>query len=118
MAEAQELRVQPHDLVAEQSVLGAIFINPEKLITVREFIEADDFYKYSHRVIFKAMVTLSDRNDAIDATTVRTILDDQDDLQNIGDPLSAKQEGAYRTYMRQAPLLILRDEAYRSQISR
>ena len=56
MAEAQELRVQPHDLVAEQSVLGAIFINPEKLITVREFIEADDFYKYSHRVIFKAMV--------------------------------------------------------------
>ena len=37
MAEAQELRVQPHDLVAEQSVLGAIFINPEKLITVREF---------------------------------------------------------------------------------
>ena len=77
MAEAQELRVQPHDLVAEQSVLGAIFINPEKLITVREFIEADDFYKYSHRVIFKAMVTLSDRNDAIDATTVRTILDDQ-----------------------------------------
>ena len=83
MAEAQELRVQPHDLVAEQSVLGAIFINPEKLITVREFIEADDFYKYSHRVIFKAMVTLSDRNDAIDATTVRTILDDQDDLQNI-----------------------------------
>ena len=84
MAEAQELRVQPPDLVAEQSVLGAIFINPEKLITVREFIEADDFYKYSHRVIFKAMVTLSDRNDAIDATTVRTILDDQDDLQNIG----------------------------------
>lgn len=84
MAEAQELRVQPHDLVAEQSVLGAIFINPEKLITVREFIEADDFYKYSHRVIFKAMVTLSDRNDAIDATTVRTILDDQDDLKYRG----------------------------------
>ena len=84
MAEAQELRVQPHDLVVEQSVLGAILINPEKLIAVREFIDADDFYKYSHRVIFKAMVTLSDRNDAIDATTVRTILDDQDDLQNIG----------------------------------
>ena len=32
----------------------------------------------------KAMVTLSDRNEAIDATTVRTILDDQDDLQNMG----------------------------------
>ena len=31
MAEAQELRVQPHDLVAEQSVLGAILINPENV---------------------------------------------------------------------------------------
>ena len=30
------------------------------------------------------MITLSDRNEAIDATTVRTILDDQGDLQNIG----------------------------------
>lgn len=84
MAETLELRVQPQDLVAEQSVLGSIFISPDKLITVREFIEADDFYKYAHKVIFRAMVTLSDRHDAIDATTVRNILDSQGDLQNIG----------------------------------
>ena len=84
LAEEPELRVQPQDLLAEQSVLGSIFISPDKLITVREFVSPDDFYKYSHRVIFKAMITLSDRNEAIDATTVRTILDDQGDLQNIG----------------------------------
>ena len=84
MAEEPELRVQPQDLLAEQSILGSIFISPDKLITVREYISPDDFYKYSHRVIFKAMITLSDRNEAIDATTVRTILDDQGDLQNIG----------------------------------
>ena len=84
MADTSELRVQPQDLVAEQSVLGSIFISPDKLITVREFIEADDFYKYAHKVIFKAMITLSDRHDAIDATTVRNILDSQGDLQNIG----------------------------------
>nr|WP_239551637.1 replicative DNA helicase [Streptococcus saliviloxodontae] len=78
------MRVQPQDLIAEQSVLGSIFIAPDKLITVREFIEADDFYKYSHQIVFKAMVTLADRNEAIDATTVRTILDNQGDLQNIG----------------------------------
>ena len=35
-------------------------------------------------LIFQAMVDLSDRGEAIDATTVRTILDDQGDLQNIG----------------------------------
>ncbi|MGX7775899.1 replicative DNA helicase [Streptococcus pluranimalium] len=84
MADTPELCVQPQDLVAEQSVLGSIFISPDKLITVREFIEADDFYKYAHKVIFRAMITLSDRHDAIDATTVRNILDSQGDLQNIG----------------------------------
>ncbi|WP_019780321.1 DnaB-like helicase N-terminal domain-containing protein, partial [Streptococcus sobrinus] len=84
MPEAQELRVQPQDLLAEQAVLGSIFISPDKLISVREYIEPEDFYKYSHRVIFKAMITLNDRNDAIDATTVRAVLDSQDDLQNIG----------------------------------
>ncbi|MGT2774493.1 replicative DNA helicase [Streptococcus hyovaginalis] len=84
MVEGPELRVQPQDLVAEQSVLGSIFISPDKLITVREFIEADDFYKYAHKVIFRAMIALSDHYDAIDATTVRNILDSQGDLQNIG----------------------------------
>ncbi|HEN2375225.1 replicative DNA helicase [Streptococcus agalactiae] len=84
MAEVSELRVQPQDLLAEQAVLGSIFISPEKLIMVREFISPDDFYKYSHKVIFRAMITLADRDDAIDAATVRNILDDQGDLQNIG----------------------------------
>ena len=84
MAENLELRVQPQDLLAEQSVLGSIFISPDKLITVREYVSPDDFYKYAHKIIFKAMIALSDRNEAIDATTVRTILDNQGDLQNIG----------------------------------
>ncbi|SUO60264.1 replicative DNA helicase [Streptococcus pyogenes] len=84
MPEVAELRVQPQDLLAEQSVLGSIFISPDKLIAVREFISPDDFYKYAHKIIFRAMIILSDRNDAIDATTIRTILDDQDDLQSIG----------------------------------
>jgi len=82
--ETSELRVQPQDLIAEQSVLGSVFISPEKLIAVREYIDPEDFYKYAHRIIFKAMISLSDQNDAIDATTVRAILDNQGDLQNIG----------------------------------
>ena len=84
MADVTELRVLPQDILAEQAVLGSLFISPDKLITIREFIEADDFYKHSHKVIFQAMITLSDRNEAIDAATVRSILADQGDLQNIG----------------------------------
>lgn len=84
MAEIDELRAQPQDILAEQSVLGAIFIDESKLVFVREYIEPGDFFKYAHRLIFKAMIDLADRGDAIDATTVRNILDSQGDLQNIG----------------------------------
>ncbi|MFC3927960.1 replicative DNA helicase [Streptococcus caprae] len=84
MADTQELRVQPNDVLAEQSVLGSIFITPDKLISVMEYVLPEDFYKYSHRVIYQAMITLNDRNEAIDATTVRAVLDSQGDLQNIG----------------------------------
>ena len=37
MAEVEELRVQPQDILAEQSVLGAIFIDESKLVFVREY---------------------------------------------------------------------------------
>ena len=45
MAEVEELRVQPQDILAEQSVLGAIFIDESKLVFVREYIESRDFFK-------------------------------------------------------------------------
>ncbi len=82
--ELDELRIQPQDTLAEQSVLGAIFIDESKLVFVREYIGARDFFKYAHQLIFQAMVDLSDRGDAIDATTLRNHLDDKGDLQNIG----------------------------------
>lgn len=84
MAELDELRVQPQDILAEQSVLGAIFIDEGKLVFVREYIEADDFFKYAHQLIFKAMIALSDRHEAIDATTMRNYLANHGDLENIG----------------------------------
>lgn len=84
MAELNELRVQPQDILAEQSVLGAIFIDESKLVFVREYIDAKDFFKYAHQLIFEAMVALAERGDAIDATTLRNYLDDKGDLQNIG----------------------------------
>ncbi|MBM9832624.1 replicative DNA helicase, partial [Enterococcus faecalis] len=77
MAELEELRVQPQDILAEQSVLGAIFIDENKLVFVREYIDARDFFKYAHQLIFQAMVALAERGDAIDATTIRNYLDDK-----------------------------------------
>lgn len=84
MVELDELRMQPHDVLAEQSVLGAIFIDESKLVFVREYIDTTDFFKYAHQLIFKAMVALSERREAIDATTMRNYLASQGDLENIG----------------------------------
>ncbi|CQR23922.1 replicative DNA helicase [Streptococcus varani] len=84
MVEFDELRMQPQDILAEQSVLGAIFIDENKLVFVREYIEAEDFFKHAHRLIFAAMVALSERNEAIDSTTMRNYLANHGDLENIG----------------------------------
>ena len=51
MVAVDELRMQPQDILAEQSVLGAIFIDEGKLVFVREYIEAEDFFKHAHRLI-------------------------------------------------------------------
>ena len=84
MVAVDELRMQPQDILAEQSVLGAIFIDEGKLVFVREYIEAEDFFKHTHRLIFAAMVALSERNEAIDATTMRNYLANHGDLEAIG----------------------------------
>lgn len=84
MVAVDELRMQPQDILAEQSVLGAIFIDEGKLVFVREYVEAEDFFKHAHRLIFAAMVALSERNEAIDATTMRNYLANHGDLENIG----------------------------------
>ena len=57
MAEIDELRAQPQDILAEQSVLGAIFIDESKLVFVREYIEPADFFKYANRLIFCLLYT-------------------------------------------------------------
>ena len=46
MAEIEELRTQPQDIQAEQSVLGAIFIDEGKLVFVCEYIEPGALFKY------------------------------------------------------------------------
>ncbi|MBJ6745131.1 replicative DNA helicase [Streptococcus sp. 121] len=84
MANLEELRTQPQDILAEQSVLGAIFLDESKLVYVREYIEPADFFKYANRLIFQAMIDLNDQGDVIDATTMRAILEAQGDLENIG----------------------------------
>jgi replicative DNA helicase len=78
------LKILPHDIQAEQSVLGSIFINPDKMIEVTEHLKPEDFYKPAHKILFKAMMSLSDRGEAIDIVTVKSTLEVNNELNLVG----------------------------------
>src|SRR3954471_11116947 len=79
-------RLPPQDIDAEMSVLGAVLIAQEALsnLQVEVRIRPDDFYLPKHGIIFKAMVTLADRSEPVDALTVAAELDRQGQLQQVG----------------------------------
>ena len=74
----------PHDLVAEQSVLGAVFISPETMISLADELVPDDFYKPANKIVFKTMLSLLEKGEPIDATTMVSALTNQGDISNIG----------------------------------
>ena len=81
---SEEFRILPHDLAAEQSVLGAVFISPESLITLADELVPDDFYKPANKIVFKTMLSLFEKGEPIDATTMVSALTNQGDISTIG----------------------------------
>ncbi|WEV60550.1 replicative DNA helicase [Streptococcaceae bacterium ESL0729] len=84
MPDQDIMKVPPQDLEAEQAVLGAIFLDADRLIEVREYLDLADFYKVAHRTIFRNMIKLSDDKEPIDVLTVRNALEKEGELENIG----------------------------------
>lgn len=58
---SEEFRILPHDLVAEQSVLGAVFIAPDTIISLADELTPDDFYKPANKIVFKTMLLLLEK---------------------------------------------------------
>ncbi|EMG32363.1 replicative DNA helicase [Streptococcus phage Javan350] len=79
-----DFKIPPHDLVAEQSVLGAVFISPDSLITLADDLTPDDFYKPANKIVFKTMLSLLEKGEPIDATTMVSALTNQGDISTIG----------------------------------
>ena len=63
-------RSQPHNLDAEKSVLGAVFIKPAAFDEVATSLQVDDFFLPAHREIFEAMLALDKRRQPIDVIAV------------------------------------------------
>ncbi|ARD06157.1 replicative DNA helicase [Lactobacillus amylolyticus] len=74
----------PHDSEAEKAVLGAIFIDPEAIADASAVVQPEDFYERVNRLIFQAMLDLSDRGDAIDPLTLQDELTKKNQLDDIG----------------------------------
>lgn len=81
---SDDFRILPHDLAAEESVLGAVFISPESLITLADELTPDDFYKPANKIVFKTMLSLLEKGEPIDATTMVSALTNQGDISTIG----------------------------------
>ncbi|KAA0948827.1 replicative DNA helicase [Sporosarcina sp. ANT_H38] len=77
-------RIPPHNNEAEQSVIGAIFLEPQALITAAELLMPEDFYRMAHQKIFHTMISLSDKGQAIDVVTVTEELSAKKELEDVG----------------------------------
>lgn len=77
-------KLPPQNLEAEQSVLGAILLDNKALDKCLEIIKDEDLYRESHRKIFRAMLDLYDKNEAVDLITTAEQLEKKGELDAAG----------------------------------
>ena len=76
--------VPPQDIVAEQSVLGAMLLSKDAVADVIEGLREIDFYKPAHAKIFGAILDIYGKGEPADAITVANYLGKQGSLSNVG----------------------------------
>jgi replicative DNA helicase len=76
--------VPPQNLEAEESVLGAMMLSPGAIGAVSEALDASDFYRESHAVIYRAALALYAKGDPVDAITLVDELEERGDLEQAG----------------------------------
>lgn len=62
--------LEPHNILAEQAVLGAAMLSPAALAEVRAVLDGSEFYRPTHQVIWQAITALADRGDPHDPLSV------------------------------------------------
>ena len=77
-------RVPPHNLDAEQSLLGAMMLSEDAIVSAVEVVQANDFFQKSHRVIFQALVDLYQAQRPCDPVTLQEQIESTASLADIG----------------------------------
>ena len=78
------LKVPPHSLQAEQAVLGGLMLDNSTWDTVADRVTEDDFYRRDHRLIFRAIAELAEKNNPLDAVTLSEWLQHNSLLEEVG----------------------------------
>ena len=79
-----EEKLPPHDIEAEEALIGSLLIDPDAILKVAVSLKAEDFFSETNRVIYQACLSLYQRNEAINQITVAHELMRQDKLEQIG----------------------------------
>ena len=89
MEEALIKRVMPHNIEAEQSVIGSMLMDKEAIMVASEVISGEDFYQKQYGILFDNMVELFNEGKAVDLVTL------QNRLKENGVP----EEVSYENYL-------------------
>jgi replicative DNA helicase len=84
MADTNQVRVPPHSVEAEESVLGALLLDKDAVIAVAEFLSPEDFYDERHKDIYEAILSLYEERTPVDVLTVATRLKKTKELKRVG----------------------------------
>ncbi len=79
-----ELKVPPHSLEAEQSVIGGLMLDNRSWDDVSDIVVEQDFYRHDHRLIFRSIAVLAETDKPRDVITLSEWLKDREELDNAG----------------------------------
>lgn len=81
---AELSRLPPHNLDAEQAVLGSLLLDRDVIAQVLEILSPVDFYREPHAIIFSVIADLLERGEPVDIVTVVDSLRNQGKLETVG----------------------------------
>jgi len=79
-------KLQPHNIEAEEAVLGALLIDPDAIIRIATFLKPDDFFLQKNGWVYDTILTLHSRREPTDLITLTDELERQNHLADIGGP--------------------------------